>query len=103
MTGAFAFTGRQCDDVTMDDNASQTPSAAVPSEDAVFQVDDVEVAAFSAVVERLRVRYPQVAVPRIETVLLREWEAFSAGRPLVVPTAVEAGVHEILGGAPTHS
>lgn len=80
----------------MDDNAVAAASAAGAPGPVVFAIDGVEVAAFDAVVERLRADYPNVARTRIETILLREWEAFTAGRPLVVPVAVEDGVREIL-------
>lgn len=70
-----------------------------PTADAalqVFTIDGVEVAVFDVVVERLRAQYPHVSAARVEAILLREWEAFAAGRPLVVPIAVEDGVREIL-------
>lgn len=67
---------------------------------AVMHIEGVEVTVFAAVVERLCADYPGVAATRIETILLREWEAFTAGRPLVVPVAVEAGVREILDELP---
>jgi hypothetical protein len=59
-------------------------------------VEGVDVVAFSSIVARLRGDYPGVSTLRIEAVVIREWEAFTAGRPLVVPVAVEAGVREIL-------
>ncbi|MFJ6651372.1 three-helix bundle dimerization domain-containing protein [Microbacterium sp. NPDC091313] len=80
----------------MDENAVDARPAATAPESAVIAIDSVEVAAFSAVVARLTADYPAVSSTRIEGILLREWEAFSAGRPLVVPVAVEAGVREIL-------
>lgn len=80
----------------MDDKAVDAVPAANPPEGAVLEIEGVEVASFTAVVGRLCVDYPDVASTRIETILLREWDAFTAGRPLVVPTAVEAGVREIL-------
>ena len=64
----------------------------------VFAIDGMEVAAFDAVVTRLSAAYPGVPTVRIESILMREWEAFTAGRPLVVPIAVEEGVREILDG-----
>ncbi len=45
---------------------------------------------------RLRAAYPLEDPVHVEAIVLREWEAFSAGRPLVVPTAVEEGAREIL-------
>ncbi|MCI9858402.1 hypothetical protein MIBA_09270 [Microbacterium proteolyticum] len=54
------------------------------------------VASFHDVVTRLRAQYPGEDPAHIEGVVLREWDAFSAGRPLVVPTAVEEGAREIL-------
>jgi hypothetical protein len=59
-------------------------------------IEGVEVVPLSAVVARLRSDYPGVSIGRIESVILREWEAFTAGRPIVVPVALEEGVREIL-------
>ncbi|MFJ4159132.1 hypothetical protein [Microbacterium testaceum] len=80
----------------MDDSA---PDAVAPATgaDLVHQVDGIDVASFRAVITRLRADYPLEDPSRIEAVVLREWEAFSAGRPLVVPIAVEEGAREILG------
>ena len=79
----------------MDESAvDRTRSARAP--EAVQTVDGVEVASFRGVIERLRADYPDEDPAHIEAVVLREWEAFSAGRPLVVPTAVEEGAREIL-------
>jgi hypothetical protein len=80
----------------MDDNAVDAPPSAGSPEAAVFAIEGIDVVAFSAVVARLRLDYPGVAEARIETIVLREWEAYTAGRPLVVPVAVEEGVREIL-------
>jgi hypothetical protein len=80
----------------MDDNVVAARSDTTAPADPVLAIDDVEVSVFSAVVARLSADYPAVTTTRIESILLREWEAFSAGRPLVVPVAVEAGVREIL-------
>jgi hypothetical protein len=83
----------------MDDRAVSGARAAGVPDPSVLSVDGVEVDAFSAVVERLRADYPGQSATRIEGILLREWDAFAAGRPLVVPIAVEAGVREILDGS----
>lgn len=80
----------------MDDKAVGAGQSAIPPEGAVLQIEGVAVTSFTEVVQRLRTDYPAVTAARIETILLREWDAFTAGRPLVVPTAVEAGVREIL-------
>ncbi|WP_295841904.1 hypothetical protein [uncultured Microbacterium sp.] len=80
----------------MDESASDAVPPATGA-DLVHQVDGIEVASFRAVIARLRTDYPLEDPSRIEAVVLREWEAFSAGRPLVVPTAVEEGAREILG------
>jgi hypothetical protein len=80
----------------MDDNAVDAPPAATPPETAVVSVEGVDVVSFSGIVTRLQAEYPGVSSLRIETIVIREWEAFTAGRPLVVPVAVEAGVREIL-------
>lgn len=79
----------------MDENAIEVgaPSRAAG---AVHVIDGVRVTSFHGVVERLRADYPDEDPSRIEAVVLREWEAFSAGRPSVVPTAVEEGAREIL-------
>lgn len=68
----------------------------VPTGDLVLEVDGVSVTSFRLVVERLRLAYPAQDPHHVEAVVLREWEAFSAGRPLVVPAAVEEGAREIL-------
>lgn len=80
----------------MDENAVDARPAATPSDAVVMAIDSIDVIPFSSVVTRLAAEYPRVPTARIEGILLREWEAFSAGRPLVVPLAVEAGVREIL-------
>ncbi len=80
----------------MDDNAVDAPPTAGGATPIALSIDGVEVAAFSAVVARVSADYPHVSVTRIETILVREWDAFTAGRPLVVPVAVEEGVREIL-------
>lgn len=64
--------------------------------DAVHVIDGIEVASFQEVVTRLCTAYPLEDPVHVEAIVLREWEAFSAGRPLVVPTAVEEGAREIL-------
>lgn len=80
---------------SMDENTieARIPAAGI---DAVQTVDGVAVASLQSVVSRLRLDYPGEDPVHIETVVLREWEAFSAGRPLVIPTAVEDGAREIL-------
>lgn len=80
----------------MDDNVVDAPSAAASTEAAVISIDGVEAVALSSVIARLQLEYPHVAAVRLEAIVLREWEAFSAGRPLIVPLAVEDGVREIL-------
>jgi hypothetical protein len=79
----------------MDDSAIE-PRTRVTAVDAVHAVDGVPVASLRSVVSRLRRDYPGEDPAHVETVVLREWEAFSAGRPLVIPTAVEEGAREIL-------
>ncbi|MEW1706560.1 hypothetical protein AB0230_04875 [Microbacterium sp. NPDC089190] len=83
----------------MDDKAVDVPETARAS-DALPSVDGVQVASFRGVLSRLREDYPGEDPARIEAIVLREWEAFSAGRPLVVPAAVEEGAREILGQPP---
>ncbi|KEP74304.1 hypothetical protein HR12_13155 [Microbacterium sp. SUBG005] len=79
----------------MDENAVDV-SATAHASGAVRVVDGVQVASFRDVIARLRADYPEEDPSHIEAIVLREWEAFSAGRPLVVPTAVEEGAREIL-------
>jgi hypothetical protein len=79
----------------MDERAVDT-SAPKPPGEILAVVDGVPVASFRAVVARLSVDYPREDPSHVEGIVLREWEAFSAGRPLVVPTAVEDGAREIL-------
>ena len=83
----------------MDDNVIEACASAT-AVDAVHTVDGVPVASLHSVVSRLRVDYPGEDPAHIETVVLREWGAFSAGRPLVIPTAVEEGAREILDQRP---
>ncbi|MDU0344838.1 hypothetical protein RWH44_03880 [Microbacterium sp. KSW2-29] len=77
-------------------DVGETPRAS----DAVQMVDGVHVASFRGVLSRLHADYPGEDPARIEAIVLREWEAFSAGRPLVVPAAVEEGAREILDQPP---
>ena len=67
-----------------------------PTEDR-FSIEGQVVTSFSGVVARLSAALPALAVVDIERVVLREWEAFSASRPIVVPVGVEAGAAEMLG------
>jgi len=78
------------------DVASTASASSYARADVVHEVDGVEVASFRSVVARLRADYPLEDPVHVEAIVLREWEAFSAGRPLVVPTAVEEGAREIL-------
>lgn len=80
----------------MDEPVVDTALASSSSESILATLTGLQVVPFDAVVHRLRLAYPGVAPARIESILLREWEAFTAGRPLVVPVAVEVGVREIL-------
>ncbi|MDQ1138047.1 S1-C subfamily serine protease [Microbacterium sp. SORGH_AS 1204] len=79
----------------MDERGVEMNSSA-HARDVVVAVDGVPVASFRDVVARLRFEYPGEDPTHVEGVVLREWEAFSAGRPLVVPAAVEEGAREIL-------
>ncbi|MDD7927988.1 hypothetical protein [Microbacterium thalli] len=67
-----------------------------PSEERITLEGQV-VTSFSGAVARLAAAHPALAVTDVERVVLREWEAFSAGRPLVVPVGVEEGAAEMLG------
>ena len=75
-------------------------AASARADGALLQVDGVDVVSFSAAASRLAAEYPAVSSARIEALLVREWEAFCAGRPLVIPTAVEDGAREMLGDVP---
>ncbi|GAD34878.1 MULTISPECIES: hypothetical protein [Microbacterium] len=61
-----------------------------------FTIEGQVVTSFSGVVSRLAAAHPSLAVVDIERVVLREWEAFSASRPVVVPIGVEEGAAEML-------
>lgn len=82
--------------IAMDDAAGDAAAPDASQASEFVLIEGVEVAPFTTVVDRLRSVYPHVPPARIESILLREWEAFTAGRPLVVPIAVEEGVREIL-------
>lgn len=71
-------------------------SPVTPSEERITFEGQV-VTSFSGVVARLAAAHPALAVIDVERVVLREWEAFSASRPLVVPVGVEEGAAEMLG------
>ncbi|WP_424448580.1 hypothetical protein [Microbacterium arborescens] len=61
-----------------------------------FAIEGQVVTSFSGVVSRLAAANPSIAVTEVERVVLREWDAFSAGRPVVVPIGVEEGAAEML-------
>lgn len=79
----------------MDDSIVRDTSST-RAVDTTHVIDGIEVASFQDVVSRLCAAYPLEDPVHVEAIVLREWEAFSAGRPLVVPTAVEEGAREIL-------
>lgn len=68
---------------------------ATPTEER-FAIEGQVVTSFSGVVSRLAAAHPSLAVIDIERVVLREWDAFSASRPVVVPIGVEEGAAEML-------
>lgn len=74
--------------------------APASADSDVLKVDGVVVVSFEAAATRLAAEFPGAPTARIEALLIREWEAFCAGRPLVIPTAVEDGAREMLGGLP---
>jgi hypothetical protein len=80
----------------MDDRTVDAARVAPAVDPEAISVDGTPAVSFTAVVSRLSASYPNLSVTHIETVVLREWEAFSAGRPLVVPAGVESGVREML-------
>ena len=61
-------------------------------------VDGWVVVSHAQVVRRLAERFPERELHEIECVVDREAEAFTGGRPLVVPLGVEEGAAEVLGG-----
>ncbi len=73
---------------------------SAPADGALLQVDGVVVVSFAAAASRLAAEFPGITSARIEALLVREWDAFCAGRPLVIPTAVEDGAREMLGDLP---
>lgn len=75
-------------------------AGSAPTDGALLQVDGIAVVSFAAAASRLAAEFPGVATARIEALLVREWDAFCAGRPLVIPTAVEDGAREMLGDLP---
>ncbi|SDQ47447.1 hypothetical protein [Microbacterium sp. cf332] len=66
-----------------------------PSEER-FAIEGQVVTSFSGVVARLAAAHPSLAVVDVERVVLREWDAFSGSRPIVVPIGVEEGATEML-------
>ncbi|MEH3088326.1 MAG: hypothetical protein PGN24_01605 [Microbacterium arborescens] len=72
-------------------------SPSVTPDDDRFSVEGQVVTSFSGVVARLSAAHPSLAVVEIERVVLREWDAFSGSRPIVVPIGVEEGAGEMLG------
>lgn len=84
----------------MDDNTVDTRVDVSAFDPAIVVVEGVEVTSFSGVLSRLRTDYPSEDPARIEAVVLREWEAFTAGKPTVIPAAVEEGAREILDQRP---
>ena len=80
----------------METRSADAATPASSDDDGRVVIEGVEVVPFATVVSRLCVDYPSVSVTRIETIIMREWEAFTAGRPLVVPAALEDGVREML-------
>lgn len=72
---------------------------AAPADGAFPHVEGLAVVTFAAAAARLAGEFPGIPAARIEALLVREWEAFCAGRPLVIPAAVEDGAREMLGDA----
>lgn len=59
-------------------------------------IDGVEITGYDDALRRLRERFPERSRSEIEAVLAREHEAFTGGRPLAIPAAVEEGAAEML-------
>ncbi|MFG6444284.1 three-helix bundle dimerization domain-containing protein [Microbacterium sp. P06] len=81
----------------MNPNVEDASASARGKGQTFVVIEGVEVVPFSEIVARLCADYPGVPAAKIESILMREWEAFAAGRPLVVPAALEEGVREMLG------
>lgn len=71
--------------------------AVVPPGSGAARIGDDHVG-FDGALAQLSADYPAFSPAHIEFVLLREWEAFTGGRPTAVPTAVEDGAREVLDG-----
>jgi len=63
-------------------------------------IDGWVVVSYAQVVDRLASRYPERPRHEIEAIIDREADAFTGGRPLVVPLGVEDGAAEVLSRIP---
>ncbi|KJL34853.1 hypothetical protein RR49_02959 [Microbacterium ginsengisoli] len=68
-----------------------TPDSELP-----FVVDGYELTSYAGSVDRLLDRHPARSRTEIEAVLAREHDAFTGGRPVAIPVAVENGADEVL-------
>jgi hypothetical protein len=74
------------------------PAATADVETGTPQIiDGWVVVSHAQVVQRLTERFPEHAPAVVEAIVDRETEAFTGGRPLVVPIGVEEGAAEVLG------
>lgn len=60
------------------------------------RIEGVDVLPYGAVVARLSAHYPELSVTEVEAIVQREHDAFTGGRPIVVPVEVESGAVEII-------
>ena len=61
------------------------------------EIDGIALVGFADLVARVAAAYPAVERGLVESIALREYEAFTGGIPLAVPAALEEGLHEVLG------
>ncbi|MEV7694160.1 hypothetical protein AB0N73_12630 [Microbacterium sp. NPDC089189] len=69
---------------------------ATGDQDRPHVIDGWELTSYAGVVSRLQARYPAMRTSEIEAIVVREHDAFTGGRPIVVPVDVERGAEEIL-------
>jgi hypothetical protein len=62
-----------------------------------MNVNGIAATSYLALIARLAERFPGRSMSEIEAVVQRENDAFTGGRPLVVPVGVETGAIELLG------
>lgn len=63
-----------------------------------LRIDGMDAVSTRHALERLREEFPGLSESRIRAALITEWEAYTGGVPLVVPSEVVSGAREVLGG-----